>query len=260
HSHSKAQYVNGVLGFLIIHDPKDLYIKDYDEEIIVILQNFYHTDSKILLAKFLTPESQGNEPIPDNSSDYVNNAPLAQFKFVQGKKYIIRIINTSAFSKFIFSIDDHPMEVIEVEGMITKKYTVHHLPINIAQQTACFAIPPDKLNPLIKAIVSYDGSNNEDPTSTAWTDNTENCVDLNTSDLKPYKLQKIPDADCKFNIIVDFHPDEKNITLAFINNSTYVIDEKYPTLYKMYDGVTKFATNQNIFLVDHNKVVDIILI
>ncbi|CAG8505887.1 15998_t:CDS:2 [Dentiscutata heterogama] len=297
HSHSRGQYIEGLVGPLIVHDPADPYTKDYDKEITVLLQDWYHTDSPTLLASFLTPASQGNEPSPDNGlingknsyncssapagSNCVNNASLSQFNFVSGKKYRIRIINTSAFSAFIFSIDDHPMDVIEVEGMMTQRYTVHRLPINIAQrysvivtadkpvksywmraemETACYAVVSPSLNPLVKAIVTYNGSTDQSPSSTAWTDKVKNCTDLDASNLKPYNPQKVPQADLNFTVQVLFQPDSNNVTLGYINNSTYKIDTNNPTIMKVYNGVTQFAADQNVFLVEKNSVVDIILI
>ncbi|KAF0514371.1 multicopper oxidase [Gigaspora margarita] len=297
HSHSRAQYIEGLLGPLIVHDPQDPYLHEYDEEIIVILQDWYHTDSKTLLATFLTPESEGNEPDPDNGlingknsyncswapngSKCDSDAPLANFKLVYGKRYRFRIINTSAFATFIFSIDDHPLDVIEVEGMMTKRHTVHRLPINIAQrysvivkadkpkkkywmrsemESACFAAPATNLNPLIKAIVEYEGCDNKDPSSTAWSDDVENCVDLNVTDLKPYKPQNVPKVDRKIEITINFKPDENNVTMGYINNSTYKIDIKNPTLYKVYDDVKTFDTDQNAFILEKDcEVIDIIL-
>ncbi|CAG8517444.1 12224_t:CDS:2 [Racocetra persica] len=279
----QTQYIEGLVGPLIVHEPNDPYRKEYDEEIIVLLQDWYHDDSKKLLATFLSPESEGNEPSPDNGlingknhyncswapkgSDCVDGAPLAQFKFVHGKKYRIRIINTSAFSAFIFSIDEHPLDVIEVEGTITKRHTVHRLPINVAQrysvivtadkpkkkywmrsemEIGCFPKQPDNLDPLIKAVVSYEDCDDEKwPSTTAWTDKVEECVDLDTKDLKPYKPKKIPDCTRKIEMVVEFKPDEANVTRGFINNATYKIDMKYPTINKVYDGKTEFAADQH---------------
>ncbi|CAG8595584.1 4255_t:CDS:2, partial [Dentiscutata heterogama] len=298
HSHSRTQYIEGIMGPLIIHDPDDPYKDECDEEIIVILQDWYHTDAKTLLVSFLSPESQGNEPSPDNGlingrnsyncswapegSDCVNNAPLTQFNFVHGKKYRLRIINSSAFSAFIFSIDGHPLDVIEVEGMMTKRHTVHRLPINVAQrysvivtanqpvsqywmraemETSCYAVVPDDLNPLVKAVVAYNGSTDQSPSSTAWSDDVENCVDLNAADLKPYKPQKVPNSSKNFTTtaVVVFQPDADNVVLGYINNSTYKIDN-YPTILKVYNGITQFAADQNVFLIEKNEIVDIVLI
>ncbi|CAG8807400.1 35654_t:CDS:2, partial [Gigaspora margarita] len=218
HSHSRAQYTEGLLGPLIVHDPNDPYLHEYDEEIIVILQDWYHTDSKTLLATFLSPESEGNEPDPDNG-----------------------LINGKNSYNCSWAPDDLEL-LIPVEGMMTKRHTVHRLPINIAQ--------PTNLNPLIKAIVEYDGCDNKNPSSTAWSDDVENCVDLNAKDLKPYKPQKVPKVDRKIEITINFKPDENNVTLGYINNSTYKIDIKNPTLYKVFDGVKTFDADQNAFILE----------
>ncbi|CAG8838531.1 20899_t:CDS:2, partial [Gigaspora margarita] len=276
HSHARSQYMDGIIGPLIVHDPNDPYAKDYDEEITVILQDWYHTDSKILFANFLTPESHGIDPSPDNGlingknsfncssapvgSKCVNNAPLSQFNFVHGKKYRIRIINTSAFSTFIFSIDEHPMDVIEVEGMITQRHTVHRIPINVAQRYSVIVTANQPIN-------SYWMRSEMEPACfpvaiiNCWTDNVANCVDLDPSNLKPYTSQKVPNAEMNFTLDIHFHPDPIiNVTLAYINHSSMVMDENNPTLMEVYSGVRQFAANQNVYLIDKNAVVDIILI
>ncbi|PKK57106.1 diphenol oxidase, partial [Rhizophagus irregularis] len=47
HSHAMTQYVDGVVGALIIHDPDDPYLNEYDEEIIVMLTDYHHTEAEI---------------------------------------------------------------------------------------------------------------------------------------------------------------------------------------------------------------------
>ncbi|CAG8498985.1 2344_t:CDS:2 [Cetraspora pellucida] len=265
----------------------------------ILLQDWYHNDSKILSAAFMNPANvNGSEPTPDNglingknsyncswapaNSECVSDAPLALFKFVQGKRYRFRIINTSAFAEFIFSIDEHPMDVIEVEGMMTKRHTIHRLPINIAQrysvivtadkpigkywmrsemETTCLATQSDQLNSLVKAIVEYDGHDDIDdiPNSVAWAETPENCVDLNSSNLIPYNEQNIPDVDYKLTIDVNFHPDDNGIVRGYINNSSYILDADYPTLYKVFDNVNEYSADQNVYVIEKNKVVDIIL-
>ncbi|CAG8811937.1 24926_t:CDS:2 [Gigaspora margarita] len=267
HSHLKTQYIDGLSGPLIIHDPDDPYIKDYDEEIIVLLQDWYHNDSKPLLAYYLSPESHGKEPSPDNG-------------LINGKNSYNCSFAPPAFSAFVFSIDGHLMNIIEVEGMIIQNHTVHQLPINVGQrysvivtadnpgqfwmraemETDCYTYKSPGLNPLIKAIVTYNNST-DPPSSTAWNDSVANCVDFNASDLKPYNTQNVPDANLNFTITIEFYKDKDNITLGTLNNSTYVIDVKYPTINKVYDNVTQFAADQNVFLIEkNNTVVDIILL
>ncbi|PKC51742.1 Cupredoxin, partial [Rhizophagus irregularis] len=183
-----------------IHDPDDPYLNEYDEEIIVMLTDYHHTESEILLKKFLTPSSEGDEINGKNNFDCsqaphvskcVDNSGLAKFEFVSNKRYRLCIINTSAFSAFFFSIDKHEMEVIEVEGSYTKRNKIHRLPINVAQrysvivtvnqpvdnyimrsefQKKCMPDDAKKLS-IVKAIVHYDGAPEDSaPKDVPWKD------------------------------------------------------------------------------------------
>ncbi|CAG8614467.1 19884_t:CDS:2, partial [Racocetra persica] len=247
HSHSKVQYAEGIIGPLVVYDPDDPYINNYDDEIVVQLHDWFHTDAKILLAKLLTPESRGFGPIPDSG-------------LINGKNS--------------FNCLSAPPG-IEVEGMVIKPYKVNRLPINVAQrysvivkadksvdsywmraeiETQCFPIQNPILDPMVKAIATYEGSSKQTPVSTAWNDKVTDCVDLDPNKLEPYYSQHVPDADTTINLFVNFRRDEKNITMGFINNSTYVSDLKYPTIYKVLDGVTQFALTDNVFLIEQIQV------
>lgn len=50
-------------------------------------------------------------------SGLINNNANTTFNFVAGKTYRLRLINMSALAMFYFSIDNHTMDVIEVEGV-----------------------------------------------------------------------------------------------------------------------------------------------
>ncbi|CAG8666778.1 11941_t:CDS:2, partial [Racocetra fulgida] len=219
HSHSNAQYIEGVVGALIAHDPDDPYLEDYDEEIVVLLQDWYHKDSKILLSEFMNPANvNGSEPTPDNG--LINGKNSYNCSWAPAGKYWMRS----------------------------------------EMETACLATESDKLNPLVKAIVEYEGHDiDDDPKSVAWTETPETCVDLDSSNLKPYNEQKVPDVDYKLIVDVNFHPDDKGIVRGYINNSTYLLDAKYPTLHKVFDNVKEYPADQNAYLIENNKVVDIIL-
>ncbi|KAF0550230.1 iron transport multicopper oxidase fet3 [Gigaspora margarita] len=154
HSHHLAQYVDGVLGAIIVKDPDDPYQNDYDEEVVILLSDWYHNETFTIELLF---------------------------------------VSSNALLSFTFSIDEHAMDVIEVEGMMTKRYTIHRLIINVAQrysvivtanklvsnfwmradlQIKCYnAIGIEHLNPYVKAIVHYEGANYLDPTIKGWADN-----------------------------------------------------------------------------------------
>lgn len=51
--------------------------------------------------------------------------------FQQGKKYLIRLINTSVGSAFIFSIDGHKMKVISTDFVPIEPYETNAVLVNI---------------------------------------------------------------------------------------------------------------------------------
>lgn len=51
--------------------------------------------------------------------------------FVAGKRYLLRLINASAESMFIFSIDGHEMEVIQTDLVPIKPYNTSSLFLGI---------------------------------------------------------------------------------------------------------------------------------
>ena len=44
-----------MLGSFIVHDPKDPYLKDYDEEYTVLINWWYHNESSVLLESLFSP-------------------------------------------------------------------------------------------------------------------------------------------------------------------------------------------------------------
>ncbi|RUS29517.1 Cupredoxin [Jimgerdemannia flammicorona] len=158
HSHHKSQYIQGLRGPLIVKDPaNEPYTKDYDQEIIVSLADWYHTDKNILLSQLFAPGGNGDEPMPDSGlingkgqydctqsnpvvgtqrakNACVSNSTLEVFNVQQSKRYRFRIINMSAMAVFNFTIDGHRLDVIEADGTDTQKVTVDTIRIGPAQR------------------------------------------------------------------------------------------------------------------------------
>ncbi|PKY54963.1 Cupredoxin [Rhizophagus irregularis] len=279
HSHATTQYVDGIVGALIIHDPDDPYITEYDEEIIVMLTDYHR--------KFYWNLSLLLQPVPDNGlingknnfncsqappgSTCVDNAGLAKFVFIPKKMH---------FRRFFFSIDKHEMEVIEVEGSYTKRNKIHRLPINVAQrysvivtanqpvdnyvmrsefQKTCMPDEASKL-PVITAIVHYDGAPEDSaPKDAPWKDFLEECIDLDHKTLQPLYEEKVPEATKEMELVIAFHNDSLGIVKAFLNESTYVPDIYSPSLLKAFAGqIYDLPPARNAFILDNfGEVVDI---
>ncbi|CAG8680799.1 26314_t:CDS:2 [Dentiscutata erythropus] len=298
HSHYMVQYGDGLLGAMIIHDPDDPNLKDYDSDYVVTLTDWYHQTSAELLSQFLAPGYKGRNPIPDSGlisgkGQYANySSELAVYKVQKGKKYRFRIINTSSESFFIFSIDGHKLKVIEVEGTYVKPFYVNRLPLHIAQRYSVIVeadqdakdywiratmspecTPNDnetinhdsKINYNVTGILSYEGSSTggKGSDSVPFTDVVTPCRNLNSSLIKPLNASPPKDATETVSFNVTFGTSDKNVSEALINNSSFVPDYNNPTTLKiMVDGanVADFPQSQNIAeLSDNNGVAEIVV-
>jgi len=121
-----------------------------------MVSDFYHTTTAPLLSYYLSTESDGAEPTPDNglingrnsfncsndalanfptnTTNCVSNSPQSVFNFDAGKRYRLRLINTGAFAEFQFSIDQHNLTVIEADGTDLQPVQVQRIPIHIGQR------------------------------------------------------------------------------------------------------------------------------
>ncbi|KAF9331870.1 hypothetical protein BG006_005266 [Podila minutissima] len=135
--------------------PDEPHLKNYDEDVIMMISDFYHTDSGSLVSWYLSEQSESTEPVPDsglingrNSFDCTVesqslfptgnkctlNAPRAAITFKAGSTYRVRIINSGSFADLQYSIDNHTLSVIEADGVDMQPVEVHRLPIHVAQR------------------------------------------------------------------------------------------------------------------------------
>jgi len=134
HSHYKNQYCDGLRGALIIEDPddpqKDLYDVDNDDTVIT-LADWYHylsTDAPAIPA-FNSTLINGKGRYPDGPA-----TSLAIVNVEHGKRYRFRLVSISCDPSFIFSIDNHTMTVIEVEGTNVQPLLIDSLTIFVGQR------------------------------------------------------------------------------------------------------------------------------
>ncbi|CAG8599573.1 16957_t:CDS:10 [Cetraspora pellucida] len=217
-----------------------------------------------------------------SGSKCVDNAGLATFEFVQNKKYRLRIINTSAFSSFFFSIDKHEMEVIEADGTYTKRNKIHRLPINVAQRYSVIVTANQPVDnyimraefqkkcmpdaaaslPTVKATVHYTGASDDPkPEDNPWTDSLSECVDLDPKTLQPLKEEKVPEATKQFEFQISFHENATGVVKAFLNGSSYIPDVNFPTLDRVFKKKLSNDPTANAYIFDKvGEVVDMYFI
>ncbi|CAG8776451.1 22538_t:CDS:2 [Gigaspora margarita] len=257
-------------GPLIIYNPKDPYYGKYDYEYVMTLSDWYHTPTGILLPLFRADTYKGADPIPDSglisglgqydckaapkNSTCNSNNKVATYVVTKGKKYRFRIINTSALVHYIFSIDNHPLTIIEVDSELVKPVTLNTIPINIAQR---YSVILDANQPIDNYQIRAHISIYKPPISKAYPLNTsEACRDVNPNSLKPYYEKQVPkNVISTINALVNFNTLSTGKTVASINNSSFVPDTSYPTNQEIVEGVNpyKLPNYDNAYVYDCNS-------
>ncbi|KAF2819960.1 hypothetical protein CC86DRAFT_429425 [Ophiobolus disseminans] len=154
HSHMSMQASDGLVGPLIIHardgKEKEWQKVPYDQDRVVMLSDHYYDLSSELLAQYLAPGNENEEPVPPsalingrnvrNCSDLPNRKcstiGLAQalFDLSATASTRLRIINVGAFAEFSLQIDEHEFQVTEVDGTDVHPQRIHRLNITPAQR------------------------------------------------------------------------------------------------------------------------------
>ncbi|KAH9887752.1 hypothetical protein F4778DRAFT_786127 [Xylariomycetidae sp. FL2044] len=170
HAHLSVQYSDGLYGPLIIHDPEEL-VPETDEEKIVFVGDLYHTYGSVLLTSYLNPTSEwvpfesGVEPLADNilingqntyncsvnSTTYppdltrtTTSAPnctgdagrLWSTKVQSNQRIRLRLINASSFLSYWFSIDNHTLTIVELDGTEIEPLAARGVYLNIGQRVS----------------------------------------------------------------------------------------------------------------------------
>ncbi|KAG3047427.1 hypothetical protein PC121_g20066, partial [Phytophthora cactorum] len=209
HGHEEVQYAYGLRGPLIVHCPpklKQSWEKDVYKEYTILLADWYHdlpVGAPIWDTVLINNVGRYNCTVAEAAGfECGAGRPLPRFQFVPGKKYLLRLINTSAMAAFKVSIDGHTFQVVASDADYLKPSSpVNSVTINVAQrydilvqaksspsQTGLgsfwlrvhspFGIPwtareadqvPAGFNPDALAIIDYESGATADPTSSEWT-------------------------------------------------------------------------------------------
>ncbi|KAI0782818.1 Lac2 protein [Abortiporus biennis] len=205
HSHYHVQYCDGLRGPLIIYDPDDpqkqLYDVD-DDSTVISLADWYNKPAPQLAL----PAKADVHLINGKGRVSGGNQTLSVFSVERGKRYRMRLINMSCDPNYIFSIDQHDMTIIEVDGVNTQSLTVDSIQIHAAQRYSFIlnanqpvgnywirAKPNTGVNVTTdggvnSAILRYVGAPEEEPTTPLTISNTP----LIETNLRPLVYTPVP--------------------------------------------------------------------
>jgi FtsP/CotA-like multicopper oxidase with cupredoxin domain len=161
HAHTSVQYTDGLFGAIIIHDPHE-QVPPYSDDQILFIGDHYHAhastllrDSYLLPASVWSPDIPGVEPLPDNfllNGQHVydcsvksttfpsppdnpcSGGALAQ-TFTQPNTTVrLRLISHSSFTSTWFSIDNHTLTLVEIDGVEIAPMPLRGVYLNVGQR------------------------------------------------------------------------------------------------------------------------------
>lgn len=146
HSHYSSQYPDGLVGPMTFHGPT---AADYDVALKpFIISDWSHNSA---FQDFSIEIRTGQPPMQSNilnGAGFFNctlanqteadgcgqSPPIFEQVFERGRKYLLKLINASTASTFIFSIDKHVLQVVEADFVPIEPYYTDSVLIGIGQR------------------------------------------------------------------------------------------------------------------------------
>ncbi|KAJ6491906.1 TvLac7 [Mycena sanguinolenta] len=274
HSHLSTQYCDGLRGPLVVYDPHDpakhLYDVD-DESTVITLSDWYHLPAPQVPAPALF-----NSTLINGLGRYPNGplSDLAVINVNHGKRYRFRLVSLSCDPNYVFSIDEHSLDIIEVDGVNTQKLTVDSIQIFTGQRYS-FVLNANKpvanywiraqpnfgntgfVNGTNSAILRYSGAPKAEPTTNSSL--SQPFVETALHPLVPSKVPGKPHpGGADINLLLEIGLDGPN----WLINGTTFTTPNVPVLLQILSGKHKaqdLMPKGNVYELKPNKVVEVAL-
>lgn len=175
HAHAAVQYTDGLYGPIVVRDPREL-VPRADAERILFLGENHHAYAGELVGHYLAasspwePTEAGVEPLSDNlllngqntfdcsvvsttynSSSHQKNKPgctggqVYTTNIRPGTTMRLRLINHSSYLSYWFSIDRHPLTIVEIDGIEVEPIVSQGVHVNIGQRYSVIISATEKI-------------------------------------------------------------------------------------------------------------------
>ncbi|KAI2640017.1 multicopper oxidase [Xylaria nigripes] len=285
HSHNMGQYPDGFRGPLIVHNPQDPYLDNYDSDVILTMSDWYHSQSLSLVEKMLQPNNtKFQPPHPDNV--IINEGSNGHIAVKPYNTYRIRLINFSALTAAFVVFNALQMQIIMIDGTYIQKQAANQLRVLAGQRyDVLLTMGPSELQnyPYLVALDTnpdYTATNATTPVA-FHTNFTGQLVNDPKGNLKGKSVVEtfypqddflMPpfDEQPAFGPVVkqwllnfDFCQDDNGYPRACFNGTTY-IGQKVPTLYSVAslgENNTEVSAYGQVgaFTIGYNEVLEIII-
>ncbi|EXJ80094.1 hypothetical protein A1O3_08380 [Capronia epimyces CBS 606.96] len=287
HSHSFAQYGDGIRGPIVIHGPATT---DYDYDMgTVMIDDTFGIPAAAAAARIahFGPGGSFNTLFNGKNKNPDGQAGESfQWSVKPCRKHLFRIINSSSQNSYIVGFDKHTMTVIAADFVPIVPYKTQTLNIANGQrydvvvemdqtpsayfvraviQTQCPSGGANSGLGLANAIIAYEGSNSTaTPVSqTPITSDTANiCQDEPLESLVPY-LQKPAGTSTSFQSSASTVPagsltsvatnDDGTVFNWFLNNAAINVNYSQPTLETLATGGSNTLLSNPVILNQANQ-------
>ncbi|PHH81497.1 hypothetical protein CDD82_644 [Ophiocordyceps australis] len=286
HSHTHAQYPDGLRGPLIIHDPEAPYRAEVDEERVLTLSDWYHDEMQTLIPRFMSKNNPtGAEPVPQSA--LMNETQNLTVAVEPRRTYLFRVINIGAFAGQYLWVEGHKMRIVEVDGVYTKPAEAEMIYLSAAQRVSFllttrsdrdanfpivasmdttlfdgFQDIKDTFNWNVTGWLVYDAAK-EKPEPALISE--EQLAPFDDMTLEPQdNMELLPDPDriVELNVAMDNLGDGANY--AFFNNISYA-EPRVPSLYtalsagELASNAAVYGEYTHPFVLNRGDVVQIII-
>jgi len=270
HSHFSLQYAEGLVGGIVIKGPATA---NYDEDLgTLLMQDWAHKGAFELWSAKARKGGIVNMDggLINGTNTFGGKGKKFETIFQRGKKYLLRLVNSSTDSVFQFNIDGHSLEVIANDFVPIVPYNTSSVQVNIGQRydviVRADAEPGDywlrsgwtrncgfNSNPAdITGIVRYDAKSTALPTTTSNLKLNEHCLDEPLEKLVPHlKLDVGKMAPVNSHLQVLNNTRDVNSFFHWtLNTSSLVLDWKTPTMTHVFNKEPLFPTPYNVVSVN----------
>jgi len=274
---------------MIIHGPLPDSISYDEDKGPIVLGDWYHSDYFSLVEQTMAPIS-ANQPPPSSDNSLINgkmnypcangttsagqkctpNAGLSKFQFQSGKKYRLRLINTSAEAIIKFSIDNHNMTVFANDFVQIQPYPTNVVTLGVGQRSDVVVEASGQSGDLVwmrsnisticslnsgvspggMAVIYYENANTTAlPTSSPsyTTDQISFCGNDALSKTTPYKSIDPPSqAATTEELWINLSPNATGFNVWTFGGSTFRADYNDPVLLEAKLGKTVFPEIWNV--------------
>lgn len=275
------------MGTIIINGPAQ---QNYDSDLgTYTLSEWYHQTA--FQIEWLSTSFSGGGAAPPvsetlliNGTNKLDNGQgsYSRVTLHQGKRYRLRLVNTSVDSIVRVSLDGHPFSVITADLVPIHAFTTKWLLMSSGQrydvvieanQTVanywfrCEIAEScgSRTHNSAKSIFQYEGAGQDEPRSQAFPKDTEDCVE--PTGLTPWVPNSVPRGlflNQAESLAIDFGVGEstvrtngENVVFWGVNMSSIDIDWQTPTLSYVKRGLTDYPVSYNLIHVTHQSTVSL---